>query len=76
MNRTNRALPKNPHGFMVSPDTAFKPISLLAQEQIALFFASDGAEIIRPDPRLFEEPIVLPLPEALSFIPWRERSAN
>jgi hypothetical protein len=57
MNRTNRALPEHQHG------------SLLAQEQIAVFFASDGAEIIQPDPHLFEVPIALPLPEALSFIP-------
>jgi len=40
-----------------------------AQEQIATFFASDGQEVIHPEPaRFFEVPIVLPLPEGLNFI--------
>jgi hypothetical protein len=63
------ALPKNPHGFMVSTNvTAFRSISLAAQEQIALFFAT--GEVSHPDPsRFFEVPIELPLPEDLNFIP-------
>ncbi len=69
----NRALPKNPHGFMVSTDiVVFRPISLFAQEQIGVFFETDGAVIIPPDParaRFFEVPIIVPLPEALNFIP-------
>ena len=66
----NSTLPKNPHGFMVSTNVAtFRPISLAAQEQIAVFFATDG-EIIHPEPnRFFEVPIALPLPEDLNFIP-------
>ncbi len=62
-------LPKNPHAFMVSTNVAaFKPISLAAQEQIAVFFVT--GEIIHPEPsRFFEVPIALPLPEDLSFIP-------
>src|SRR5439155_9316068 len=40
-----------------------------AQEQIATFFATDGATVIHPDPaRFFETPIQGPLPEDLSFI--------
>jgi hypothetical protein len=63
-------LPVNPHIFMVGIEiVAFRPISLAAQEQIAVFFTSDGTEIIQPEPaRLFEVPIVLPLPEDLGFI--------
>ena len=62
-------LPKNPHLFMVSTNVAaFKPISLAAQEQIAMFFVT--GEIIHPEPsRFFEVPITLPLPEELNFIP-------
>ena len=63
-------LPKNPHAFMVSTNVAaFKPIALAAQEQIAVFFATDGETIIHPEPsRFFEVPIALPLPEDLNFI--------
>jgi len=62
-------LPKNPHAFMVSTNVAaFKPISLAAQEQIAVFFVT--GEIIHPEPsRFFEVPITPPLPEELNFIP-------
>jgi len=42
----------------------------MTEEQIAVFFASDGKEIIHPEPqRFFEVPIVPPLPEDLSYIP-------
>ncbi len=66
----NPTLERNPHRFMVSTDVAaFRPISLAAQEQIAVFLASNGTEIIHPEPaHFFEVPIVLPLPEALNFI--------
>ena len=38
--------------------------------QVAIFLASEGSQIIYPDPvRFFEVPIFLPLPEELSFIP-------
>jgi hypothetical protein len=42
-----------------------------AQDQIAVFFASDGARIIDPDGpgALFETPIVPPLPEEAVFFP-------
>jgi hypothetical protein len=64
-------LPKDPHGLMVNVlSLAYRPISLAAQEQIAIFFATDGARIIQPQPvRFFEVPIAGPLPEALNYIP-------
>jgi len=42
-----------------------------AQNQIATFFASDGALTIDPDGTApyFETPISIPLPEDLAFIP-------
>jgi predicted esterase len=67
-------LPKNPHGFMVNVNN-MPLIALGAQEQIAVFFDSDGATIIHPDPaRFFEVPIQpIPgrplLPDGLNFIP-------
>ena len=66
----NPALPKNPHTFIISTNVAaFRPIALAAQEQIAVFFATDG-EIIHPEPsQFFEVPIALPLPEDFNFIP-------
>jgi hypothetical protein len=67
----NPQLPRNPHGFMTNiSNLAARPIAVAAQEQIATFFVSDGQEVIQPEPaRFFEVPIVLPLPEALSYIP-------
>jgi hypothetical protein len=66
-------VPKDPHTFIIRIDS---PISLVAavargaQEQIATFLASDGRDVIHPEPaRFFEVPIVLPLPEGLNFIP-------
>jgi hypothetical protein len=59
------------HGFMLLIDDAnFKSIALGAQEQIATFFASDGTDIIHPEPaQYFEVPIHGPLPEDLNYIP-------
>jgi hypothetical protein len=64
-------LPKNPHGFMTRIDVpASAAIARGAQEQIAAFFASDGKEVLHPEPaRFFEVPIQTPLPEILNFIP-------
>ena len=60
---------KNPHRFLVDI-AGFQDASLGAQGQVATFFASDGTEVIHPEPvRFFEVPIVLPLPEDLSYIP-------
>ncbi len=64
-------LPKNPHGFMVAIGAAggFLEIGLPVQRQIAIFFASDGALTIHPEPRrFFEVPVLSPLPEDLGFI--------
>jgi hypothetical protein len=77
-------LPKDGHLFMVrtfnspaNPPAAARPIALAAQEQIALFFATDRTLTIDPDdvldppgpaPGWFEVPIVPPLPEDLGFI--------
>jgi pimeloyl-ACP methyl ester carboxylesterase len=66
----------NPHPFLLfitNPAGVLpfaREVCLGAQEQVATFFASDGKEIVHPEPaRLFEEPIHLPLPEELNFIP-------
>jgi len=65
------AVPKNPHAFMISINVpALMAIAMGAQEQIATFFASDGKEIIHPEPaKYFEVPIQRPLPEDLNYIP-------
>src|SRR5262245_40224925 len=64
-------LPRNPHQFLILVDVpAVRPIALGYQTQIATFFASDGTEIIHPEPsRFFETPIAGPLPEGLNYIP-------
>ena len=66
-------LPKDPHGFpnfIASTPPLWAQIARGAQEQIATFFASDGKEIIHPEPKqFFEVPIQGPLPEELNFIP-------
>ncbi|MDQ3622306.1 MAG: hypothetical protein M3463_07435 [Verrucomicrobiota bacterium] len=66
-------VPRNPHNFLQSvnnPVPLVVEIALGAQEQIAVFFASDGTEVIHPEPaRFFEVPIHEPLPEGLNFIP-------
>ena len=65
----NPALPKDPHGFMPLP-SLFGAIARGAQEQIAVFFESDGELTIHPEPsRFYEVPIVGRLPEGLNFIP-------
>lgn len=66
-------VPRNPHIFISRIDSPIPLVAAVArgaQEQIATFFASDGQEVIHPEPaRFFEVPIVLPLPEGLDFIP-------
>jgi hypothetical protein len=65
-------IPKNPHQFMSNifdHDPLAVQIALGAQEQIATFFASNGQQIIHPEPaRFFETPIQGPLPEDLNWI--------
>jgi hypothetical protein len=49
---------------------ALRNIALEAQRQVAIFFASDGALIIQPEPaRFFETPMSSPQPEGLNYIP-------
>jgi len=63
---------KNPHLFLVRIDLpAVAPFAIAAQQQIAMFFTSDGEVVIDPDGAgpFFEVPIDGPLPEELSFIP-------
>src|SRR5262245_17381957 len=66
----NPQLPTNPHGFLATLDIpGFRAITRGAQEQVATFFATDGALVIHPEPaRFFEVPISLPLPENLNYI--------
>src|SRR4029077_7148153 len=66
----NPQLPTIPHGFLTRLDIpGFRAITRGAQEQIATFFATDGAAVIHPEPeRFFEVPIQEPLPEDLHYI--------
>ena len=62
---------KDPHGFLgrFNSPGIMGQIGRGGQMQAATFLASDGTNIIWPDPsRFFEVPINLPLPVALSFI--------
>ena len=81
-NPTTPPFINDPHSFIQPPPpfvptvppevlAAVKADALSAQEQIAVFFASDGAEVIDPDGpgALFETPIVPPLPEDAQFFP-------
>jgi hypothetical protein len=69
----NPATPKNPHTFLtnIAAGGLGPNVAIGAQSQIAAFFASGGVTVIDPDGPgpLFEVPVVLPLPEALNFIP-------
>jgi len=65
-------VPKNPHTFLTNiavPSVA--DLAVAAQQQIGVFFRTDGALVIDPDGAgpFFEVPIVGPLPEELNFIP-------
>jgi hypothetical protein len=67
----NPTIGKNPHAFITNvgnPGAA--PFAIAAQQQIATFFASDGATTIDPDGPgpIFETPTSI-VPEDLAFIP-------
>jgi hypothetical protein len=66
----NPQLPTIPHGFLTRLDIpGLRAIARGAQQQIATFFATDGATVIHPEPgRFFEVPIQEPLPEDLNYI--------
>jgi hypothetical protein len=61
----------NPHTFLtnIGAVSAIAALAVAAQQQIAIFFETDGAVIVDPDGPgpFFEVPIVGPLPEALNF---------
>ena len=65
-------IPKNPHLFAGQPtslNATARAISIGAQEQMAVFFASHGLTTIHPSPeQFFEVPIAGPLPETLNYI--------
>ena len=67
----NPTVAKDPH--LLIRNIAVPSVAAIArgvQQQIAVFFASDGTLIIHPEPRrFFEVPIAGPLPEELNFIP-------
>jgi hypothetical protein len=66
----NPLLPTIPHGFLTAVHIpGFRAITQGAQQQVATFFATDGATVIHPEPaRFFETPIAGSLPERLNFI--------
>ena len=62
--------PANPHTFLTNigvPSVA--ALAIAAQQQIAIFFETDGTVIVDPDGAgpFFEVPITGPLPEVLNF---------
>jgi dienelactone hydrolase len=62
--------PTNPHTFLTNigvPSVA--ALAVAAQQQIAIFFETDGAVVVDPDGAgpFFEVPIAGPLPEELNF---------
>jgi len=62
--------PANPHTFLTNIGVAaVADLAIAAQQQIAIFFETDGAVIVDPDGAgpFFEVPIVGPLPEGLNF---------
>jgi len=61
---------KNPHTFLTNITGPGAPFAFAAQQQIATFFASDGAVTIDPDGAgpFFETPTSM-VPEDLAFIP-------
>lgn len=64
--------PPNSHTFLTRVGTpSVAAYAVAAQQQIAVFLASDGSMTVDPDGAglIFETPIVLPLPEELNFIP-------
>ena len=65
-------VPKNPHTFLTNIDAAGRALyAVLAQTQIAIFFATNGTTVIDPDAAapFFEVPIGAALPEGLNYIP-------
>jgi Bacterial Ig-like domain len=66
----NPAVAHNPHTFLTNVGGAGAVFAFEAQQQIATFFASDGATVIDPDGSgpFFETPTSM-LPEDLAYLP-------
>ena len=69
---TGGAIPKNPHTFLTNigaPQTA--PFAVMAQTQIAIFFATNGTTVVDPDAAgpFFEVPLSGSIPEGLNYLP-------
>ena len=65
-------VPKNPHTFLTNIGAAGTvPYAVMAQTQIAIFFATHGTTVIDPDAvgPYFEVPITGAIPEGLNYIP-------
>jgi hypothetical protein len=65
-------VPKNPHTFLTNigaPQTA--PFAVMAQTQIAIFFATNGTTVVDPDTAgpFFEVPLSGSIPEGLNYLP-------
>jgi hypothetical protein len=60
----------NPHTFLTNVSGPGAPFAFQAQQQIATFFASDGATVVDPDgpAPYFETPTSM-VPEDLAFLP-------
>lgn len=69
----NPAVSKNPHTFLtnIAGGAPVAQFAVGAQQQIAVFFATNGATVIDPDAEgpVFEVPTNPPLTESLNFIP-------
>jgi len=65
------AAPANPHTFLTNiDDPSVAALAIAAQQQIAIFFETDGTVVVDPDGAtgtFFEVPIAGPPPEALNF---------
>ena len=65
-------VPADPHFYITAQQQGanYARVAVGAQNQIAIFFASDGVTVIHPTPtELWEAPIRSPLPEDLFFLP-------
>jgi hypothetical protein len=65
-------IPHDPHTFafrLDSPIPVAAAISRAVQEQMAVFFASDGTQVIHPAPSELFEPLLSAIPVGLNYLP-------
>jgi hypothetical protein len=65
-------IPADPHTFafrLDSPVPLAAAISRAVQEQMAVFFASDGTQVIHPAPTGLFEPLLSAIPSGLNYLP-------